>query len=178
MCTDVGEAELREHLSMDDVRYFWIIQATTTPSKNLNGCDYLLQYLLYLAHFFHIIRVCECVCVDLVGCWQNVPIWQCVISHHHEFRLEILIPNKCGRPSICIFHIIVSSSIFLLLSFSLSIGYFLSGDSFLLIPTWMIFIETNFLSFRKGKFTELCAFAVLDAKTGKFFLADRLWKWP
>lgn len=52
MCTDVGEAELREHLSMDDVRYFWIIQATTTPSKNLNGCDYLLQYLSYLAHFF------------------------------------------------------------------------------------------------------------------------------
>lgn len=136
MCTDVGEAELREHLSMDDVRYFWIIQATTTPSKNLNGCDYLLQYLLYLAHFFHIIRVCECVCVDLVGCWQNVPIWQCVISHHHKFRLEILIPNKCAGHQFAFFILsFLLQSFFYSLSLFLSVTFFLSGDSFLLIPT-------------------------------------------
>lgn len=75
--------------------------------------------------FFHIIRVCECVCVDLVGCWQNVPIWQCVISHHHKFRLEILIPNKCAGHQFAFF--ILS---FLLQSFFYSLSLFLSVTFF------------------------------------------------
>lgn len=104
------------------------------------------------------------VVVVVVGCWQNVPIWHCVISHQHKFRLllslsltlslslffKMLIPNKCAYHQFEFFCIILEVISFLIAPLRLMrdshLPFLFGQDGFsCTILACMIFIETNFL---------------------------------